>query len=343
MIMAKEKVNGKKSRAYITCLIMSLGSLLLFLLMIFSITKGAADIGINTVIEAFKNFDKNDSNQLLVMNMRLPRIIGSAFVGLALAVSGALMQGITRNPLADSGLMGLNSGSSLAIAICFAVLPGLGFSQIILMSFLGAALGSISVYVISSLVPGGNNAMKLVLAGAAVSMLMSALSQGLSIMSKSTQNLAFWTMGSVSALNWTQLKIAIPVLCVAFFIALSIARGVSVLYMGEEVAAGLGIRIKLIKILGTLAVVLLAGTSTAMAGSISFVGMLVPHLARFIVGPNYKLIIPVSGVLGPILVVAADIGAKSIKPPFEIPIGALIALIGVPVFLYYARKEKDGQ
>jgi iron complex transport system permease protein len=330
------------NRTYIAGAILLIGIGVLLILMLLSITQGAATIPISTVVDAFIKFDPDNSKHLLVIDMRLPRVIAAALVGSALAVSGALMQGMTRNPLADSGLMGLNSGAGLALAICFAYITNATYSQIVFMSFLGAGLGACSVYIISSLVSGGNSAMKLVLAGATVSTLLSALSQGIAIISKVSQSITFWTMGSVSGTSWKQIGIASPVILISIFMAIVISHNISILSMGEEVALGLGLKIKHVKFIGTFLVVLLAGTSVALAGTITFVGMLIPHFARYLVGPDYRLIIPCSAVMGALLLVASDIGAKTFNPPSELPIGAIIALLGVPVFLYFARKQKGG-
>ncbi len=339
MVKNMDEIVEARGRDYLTKLIIVLGAIVLVLLMLLSMTRGAARIPVTTVIEAFRSFNPEDSKHLLVVDMRLPRVIASALVGSALAVSGALMQGMTRNPLADSGLMGLSTGAALAIAICFAYFTGVSYGQIIIFSFLGAALGASLVYGISGLVPGENSPMKLVLAGAAVSTLLLALCQGIAIASKITQNLTFWTMGSVSGTSWSQLRLAAPIIIMSILAAVAISGNISVLNMGKEVAVGLGLKVGYVRILGTLLVVLLAGTSVALSGTITFVGMLVPHLSRFLVGPDYRRIIPTSGVLGAILLVAADIGAKSLKPPTEIPIGAIIALLGVPVFLYFANRQ----
>lgn len=339
----KNKVKAKKinkSRSLITTVILIAGFILLFIFMLISITQGAAAIPLSTVIEAFTNFDRDNSGHLLVMDMRLPRIIGAAFVGSGLAVAGALMQGMTRNPLADTGVMGLNSGAGLAVAICFAYFKGASYFQIVLASFLGAAIGAAMVYIISNLVPGNNHPMKLVLAGATVSTLLSALSQGIALNSNVALNVTFWTMGSVAGTNWNQIKLALPVIVTAFIGSIVISRGVSAISMGEEVALGLGVKTKLIKFLGTMFVVLLAGTSVAIAGAVTFIGMIIPHFSRFLVGPDYRLIIPVSAVLGALLLVTADLFSKTFSPPTELPVGAVIALLGVPVFLYFARKQK---
>lgn len=339
----KNKVGTKKmniSRSFIAAVIITVGLILLFFFMLISITKGAAAIPLSTVIDTFTAFEGDNSSHLLVMDMRLPRVIGAAFVGCALAVAGALMQGMTRNPLADTGIMGLNSGAGLAVAICFAYFKGAAYTQIVFASFIGAALGAAMVYIISNLVPGNNHPMKLVLAGATVSTLLSALSQGIALSSNVTLNVTFWTMGSMSGTNWNQVKLALPIILSALLGAILISRGVSALSMGEEVALGLGVKTKLIKFLGTLFVVMLAGTSVAVAGTVTFIGMMIPHFSRFLVGPDYRLIIPVSAVLGSLLLAAADMFSKTFSPPMELPVGAVIALLGVPVFLYFAGKQK---
>lgn len=334
----QEKITLRRS--FMAAVIILAGLILLLVFMLISLTKGAAEIPISTVIDSFLGFDKNRSEHLLIIDMRFPRIIGAVLVGCSLSVAGALMQGMTRNPMADTGIMGLNSGAGLAIALCYVFFKSASYSQIVFASFMGAALGASLVYIISNVVPGNNHPMKLVLAGATVSALLSALSQGFAIGAQASQNVTFWTMGSLAGTSWTQIKLALPVICIALIGSVMISRGVSILSMGEEVALGLGVKTGWIKFLGTFFVVLLAGTSVAVAGTISFIGMMIPHFARFLVGPDYRLIIPTSAVLGSLMLVVADLFSKTFTPPAELPVGAVIALLGVPVFLYFARKQK---
>lgn len=339
----KNKAGNEKvtlSRSFAAVIIISTGLILLIIFMLISITKGAAGIPLSTVIESFTEFDKSSPKHLLVRDMRLPRVLGAALVGCALSVAGALMQGMTRNPMADTGIMGLNSGAGLAIALCYAFFQRASYTQIVFASFMGAALGAALVYIISNMVPGNNHPMKLVLAGATVSTLLSALSQGFAISAHASQNVTFWTMGSMAGTTWNQIKLAFPIIAAALIGGIVISRGVSILSMGEEVALGLGVKTKLIKFLGTFLVVLMAGTSVAVAGTVSFIGMMIPHFSRFLVGPDYRLIIPASAVLGALMLVAADLFSRTFSPPTELPVGAVIALIGVPVFLYFARKQK---
>lgn len=330
----------KNSRTWAAWLIIVLGAGLLILTMAFSITKGAAGIPLSSVWDAFFHFNAEDTQHLIVVDLRLPRVIASALVGASFAVAGAVMQGVTRNPMADSGLMGLNAGAGFSLSICFAFFPGLSYMQLILFSFLGAALGAGLVNGIASLQRGGATPMRLVLAGAAVSALLAALSQGIALYFDVAQNIMFWTAGGVAGSNWLQIRLMTPWVAGALLGAIVLSRSVSIMSLGEDVAKGLGLNTLLIKLLCSAVVLMLAGASVAVVGAVGFVGLVVPHLARFLVGVDYRWIIPSSAVMGSLLVVLADLGARMLNPPFETPIGAVIALVGVPFFLYLARRER---
>jgi iron complex transport system permease protein len=333
-------MNEKRSRVWVSGIFILLGAGLLFLALMFSITVGAADISLKTVWDAFFCFNSEDTHHLIVVDLRLPRSLASAMVGAALAVAGALMQGVTRNPLADSGLMGLNAGAVFALSICFAFFPGLSYMRLILCALLGSAIGAALTFGIASLRRGGATPMRLVLAGAAVSALLAALSQGIALYFKVAQNIMFWTTGGVAGSNWAQIKIMTPWIAVALLGAIILSPSVSVMSLGEDVAKSLGLNTVLVKILCAAVVLMLAGASVAVVGAVSFVGLIVPHIVRFLVGMDYRWIIPCSAVTGGLLVVAGDIGARILNPPFETPLGAVISLAGVPFFLYLARRER---
>lgn len=250
------------------------------------------------------------------------------------------MQGMTRNPLADSGLLGLNAGAGFVLALCFAFLPGLPFMQLILYSFLGAAVGAIMVYGVGSMSKNGLTPVRLALAGAAVTALLVAVSEGVAIYFNIGQDLAFWYAGGVAGTKWVQLKIMTPWVVAALIAALLLSRSITLLSLGDEVATGLGQRTGWVKLACAIVVLVLAGTAVSAVGAIGFVGLVIPHIARSLVGVDYRWIIPCSAVLGSLLMVIADIGARMINPPYETPIGTLIALIGVPFFLYLARKQR---
>lgn len=318
------------------------GAFLLIFAVCLSISVGAADIKLSTVWEALFHYEADQTQHQIIMELRLPRALAAALIGASLAVAGAIMQGMTRNPMADSGLLGLNSGAGLALAICFALIPGASFMVTMLYSFLGAGLGAGLVFGISSMSRGGMNPVRLTLAGAAVSMLLIAISEGIAIYFRVGQDLAFWYAGAVTGTNWLQINTVSPWIAIGLLGAMFLAKSITLLSLGEEVATGLGQRTGVIKALGMLIVLVLAGSAVSMVGAIGFVGLLIPHIARFLVGVDYRWVIPSSALLGSLLMVFADILARMVHPPHETPIGALIAVIGVPFFLYLALKQKGG-
>lgn len=318
------------------------GLVMLAFLMCLSITQGTVDIPLGTVVDALTRFDRADSQHLMVIDLRLPRVLASALVGAALAVAGAIMQGTMSNPLADSGLLGINSGAGFAIALCFALAPGMEYRTLVVFAFLGAALGAILVMGISFSRKGAVDPLRMILAGAAVSALLEALSQGIALTFEVGLDVLFWTVGGVASVTWSQLRILVPLLSVALVGALLLSPSVSLLNMGEEVARGLGVRTVSVQVLCMVVVLILAGVSVSVVGAVSFVGLIVPHVARFLVGVDYRRIVPLTGVLGALLLVAADLGARTISPPNEIPLGVITALIGVPFFLYLSRRSRRG-
>ncbi|QOS80185.1 iron ABC transporter permease [Paenibacillus sp. JNUCC31] len=328
------------TRPWAATLILTGGVLLLALGMALSISFGAADIKLSVVWQAIFNFNPDLTPHQIIWEIRLPRILGGAMVGACFAVAGAIMQGMTRNPLADSGLLGLNAGAGFALAVCFAFFPGMSYMYIILYSFLGAGLGVLLVYGFGAASKSGLTPLRLVLAGAAVSAMLSAFSEGIALYFKVGQDIAFWTAGGVAGTKWSQLEVMFPWILGALIAGLIISRSITLLSLGEDIAIGLGQRTGLIKLVGLIVVLILAGAAVSVVGAVGFVGLIIPHLTRKLVGVDYRWIIPCSAVMGSLLLVFADLAARMINPPYETPIGALVALIGVPFFLYLARKER---
>ncbi|ASA26326.1 ferrichrome ABC transporter permease [Paenibacillus donghaensis] len=307
-----------------------------------SVSVGAADIKLATVWEAVFHFNPEAMQHQVIRTLRIPRALAGALVGACFAVAGAIMQGMTRNPLADSGLLGLNAGAGVALALVFAFAPGLPFTYLMLYCFLGAAVASLIVFGIGSMSYNGLTPLRLTLAGAAVSSLLLALSQGVAILFHLSQDIAFWLAGGIGGANWTQLKIMGPVVGAALLAALMLSRSITLLSLGRDVAAGLGQRTRLVQLGGMIVVTVLAGTAVAAVGPVAFVGLIIPHITRYLVGVDYRWIIPCSAVLGSLLIILADIGARMINAPYETPLGALIAIIGVPFFIYLASKRRGG-
>ncbi|WP_240763141.1 FecCD family ABC transporter permease [Paenibacillus thalictri] len=329
-----------RSRPWAATLILTGGLAALVLGMLLSVSLGAEDIRFATVWEAVFRFNRHLTQHQIIQELRLPRVLGGAIVGACFAVAGAIMQGMTRNPLADSGLLGLNAGAGFALALCFAFVPGLPYMYLILYSFVGAGLGAALVYGIGSLARGGLTPIRLVLAGAALSALLTALSEGVALYYRIGQDLAFWYAGGVAGTKWLQLKIMFPWVAVAMVGAFALSRAFTMLSLGDNVAQGLGVRTGLVKLGGAAIVLILAGAGVSAVGVVGFVGLIIPHITRRLVGVDYRWIIPCSAVLGALLVVFADLAARMLNPPHETPVGAIIALIGVPFFLYLARKEE---
>lgn len=328
-----------KTFPFRTLIVLMVGVIGLIISLFVAVSSGAANITVATVWEAIFHLDMQNTEHQIIHEIRIPRVIGAALVGTCFAVAGAIMQGLTRNPLADSGLLGLNAGATFMLAICFAFLPQLSYIYVILFAFLGAALGALLVFGIGMLSKQRLSPIRLVLAGAAISALLSALGEGIALYFEVGQDLAFWFAGGVSGTTWAHLKVIVPCVLIASIGAIILSKSITVLSFGEEIAIGLGQKVTFIKVLSLIIVLVLAGGAVSVVGAVGFVGLIVPHLMRYLVGHDYRWIICSSIVYGAWLVVLADYLARTLNPPYEIPIGALIALIGVPFFLYIARKR----
>ncbi len=336
------KAPNVRSRPLAATLLM-LGCLIALVLgLAWSVSVGAANIDLSTVWTAVFRYNPDVTAHQIIQEVRLPRVVIGAMVGASFAVAGAIMQGMTRNPLADPSILGLNAGASFFLVLAFVLLPGTSYTGLIIISFFGAGFGAALVFGIGTLSQGGLTPVKLALAGAAVAALVGSLTSGLIIYFNLAQDILFYTAGGVQGTRWEQVRMMLPWFLVAMVAGLALSRSVTLLSLGEEVAKGLGLQTGLVRALCTVVVLLLAGASVAVAGGVGFVGLVVPHVARFLVGLDYRLIIPSSALLGALLLVMADLGARMVSPPFETPVGLVTALVGVPFFLFLARRDKRG-
>ncbi|WP_425448264.1 FecCD family ABC transporter permease [Dethiothermospora halolimnae] len=304
---------------------------------IFAMTLGAADISFKEVWTALTT-NKTGDKLLVIREIRLPREIGAILVGSALAVSGAIMQGMTRNPLADPGLLGLTAGANAALAITMAFLPFVSYYGIIIACFIGAAIGAMLVFGISSIKRGGFTPFRVVLAGAAVSTFLYALAEGISIYYKLSKEVSMWTAGGLVSTSWKQVQIIAPFILIGIIVALFLSRQLTILSLSEEVAVGLGQNTTQIKIILFIVIVLLSGASVALVGNMVFIGLMIPHIVRVIVGNDYRFVIPVSAILGSTLMLLADTIGRTINTPYETPVAAIIAMMGLPFFLFIVHK-----
>ncbi len=312
---------------------------LLFLYLIgASIVYGYTDTSWKMAWEAFQN--NNGSNEHLVIEtVRLPRALIAAAVGSSLAIAGALMQTLTKNPLASPSIFGINAGAGFAVVIAVSLFQISHLQAFAWIAFLGAAVAAISVYFIGSLGREGLTPMKLTLAGAAIAAMFSSFTQGFLVLSEvALDQVLFWLAGSIQGRKLEILVSVIPYFVVGWIGALLLASKLNVLSMGEDVAKALGIRTGLLKIGIGLIVILLAGGSVAVAGPVGFIGIVIPHITRSIVGIDHKWVIPYSAFLGAILLLLADILARYVIMPEEVPVGVMTAIMGTPFFIYIARR-----
>ncbi|VDH00307.1 Iron-uptake system permease protein FeuB [Lysinibacillus sphaericus] len=304
----------------------------LFLAMIL----GAANISVSDVWLAI--IGDTSKNSLILREIRFPRELAALLVGSALAVSGAIMQGMTRNPLADPGLLGLTAGANAALAIAIALVPSLNYYGIMIACFLGAAAGALVVFGIASAKRGGFSPFRLVLAGAAVSTFFFAVAEGVGIYFKVSKDISMWTAGGVIGTTWSQLQIITPVIVIGIGVGLILSKQLTLLSLNEEVAVGLGQHTFRIKMILFILTILLAGSAVALVGNLAFVGLMIPHIVRAIVGTDYRFILPMSAVVGGAFMLLADTLGRTMNAPYETPVASLVAVMGLPFFLIILRK-----
>ncbi|MBD2000544.1 iron ABC transporter permease [Leptolyngbya sp. FACHB-541] len=313
--------------------------LLLFVCLLLSITFGAADIDLSTVWQALTAFD-GSTNHLIITTLRLPRALIALLVGAALAVAGALMQGLTRNSLAEPRILGISAGAALAVVAATFLIGTTSIQIYTWFAFAGAAIAAVAVYSLGSVGRGGLSPLKLVLAGAVLDYLLSALMTGILILDRRTlDEVRFWLAGSVAGRDFNILLQVLPYVLIGLIIAFSLGKQITTLTLGEDVARGLGLNTAWVKAIAIITVVLLAGSAVALAGPIGFVGLVIPHIVRFWVGVDYRWILPYAAVWGAVLLLIADLAARLIIKPQELPVGIMMALLGAPFFIYLARSQ----
>lgn len=313
------------------------------LVILLSVLYGAKSIAPHTVWDALVRFDPGNVDHQIIRSSRMPRVIGAMLIGAFLAISGALMQGMTRNYLASPSIMGVSDGSVFAVTIFMIFLPRAHGVGMIAVSLIGSALGAALVFGIARAIPGGMSPVKLAILGTVIGTFLSGAASALSSYYQISQGLAFWYQARLHQLDPSLIRLAVPFAVVGLGLAVGLSKSITVLSLGEEVSAGLGQRTRLVKGLAILSVAILTGVSVALAGKIAFVGLIIPHIARFLSGVDYRRIIPVSGVLGGLFLALCDLLARFVNYPFETPIGVVTALFGVPFFLYLIKTRGGGK
>ncbi|MFL0837935.1 FecCD family ABC transporter permease [Vibrio parahaemolyticus] len=299
-------------------------------------------LSVNDLTSYWFAFDEGNMLHQILATLRTPRAYAGLVIGASLAVSGVLMQGLTRNPLASPSILGINAG-----AACFMALASIGvpfFSQLnpIINAVVGALLSGGAVMLLGGFFSARSHPLRLVLAGIAISALLIGLTRASVILADDmAYSVLHWLTGSLSAVDSQQWQQQWPFATLGLVLAMGLARNLNLLALGDEVAVGLGGNIRLTRLISGLAVVLLAGTSVAIAGPIGFVGLLVPHLVRPIVGHNYHILIPVSALCGAALVTWSDALSRAIAFPAETPVGVITALLGTPCFIVIAMRKSS--
>ncbi|MMZ49764.1 Iron-uptake system permease protein FeuB [compost metagenome] len=266
--------------------------------MIISIIYGTSGATWKDGWQAIFSYNDEVDIQLLIYELRLPRVLGAILVGACMAVSGAIMQGITRNAMADSSILGLSQGAGLALCIALVFSPLMNHFQLTMVSFIGAGVSIVLVYLISMFFPGGMTSVKMILTGTVISYLFGSLSSGLAIFYEVSKDIAFFYAGGLSMVRWPTVSLLIPITIVSLLVAILLSRSISILSLGEDIATNLGQKTLLTKTIAIILVALMTGVSISVAGAIGFIGLVIPHIVRSLVGQDYRLIIPCSAILG---------------------------------------------
>jgi iron complex transport system permease protein len=311
---------------------------LLLVVCFFSIRMGSRDITLGAVWTAFTDFDPDSPGQTVIREMRLPRTLLGITGGVALGLSGAILQGLTRNPLADPGIMGVNAGAAAAMVAAISILGVQQLGAYIWLAFLGAGIAVALVYGIASFGREGATPVKLALAGAAITAGLTSLTTAIVLTDLDALNaIRFWQVGSLAGRYMPVFWQTLPFIAAGTAVALGTGRALNGLALGEDMAAGLGQRVRRTRLLLFATVAVLCGAATAACGPIVFLGLVVPHLARMLCGPDYRWILPYCMVLAPIILLAADIVGRIATSPSELQVGVVLGILGAPVFVFIVR------
>ncbi|UPK64554.1 iron ABC transporter permease [Rhodococcus pyridinivorans] len=322
--------------------LLGLAALLVLLVLgaLASIAVGARPM---TFAEVFHALVVNDGSEtdVIVHSLRIPRTLLALLIGTALGVAGALIQGHTRNPLADAGLLGINAGAAFLVVLSIYLFGLSTPAQYLWFAFAGSALASIVVFGFASIGNGGSSPLSLALAGAAVAFFLQAMIQTIVLLDQtSLDGYRFWVVGSVAGRGMDVFWQVLPFIVVGLLIALASTPALNLLSLGEDVARSLGTNVVTTRVIGIAAITVLTGAATAACGPIAFAGLIVPHIARAVTGPDYRWLVPYAGLLGGALLVLADVVGRIVVRPGELQVGIVLALIGAPFFIALIRRRK---
>ncbi len=322
--------------------LLGLGLILLAVVVVslLSLAIGSLDIPIPTVIGSFTAFD-GSREQIIVQDLRVPRTLIGLTAGVAFALAGTVMQGLTRNPLADPGILGITAGASLAVLFGLEIVGAIDLAGGVWLAMAGAAIAGFTVYALGAAGGGGATPIKLAIAGAALASAIGAvLVILLSLSPRSLDEMRFWLVGSIAGRPVDVFWYTLPFVIVGTIAGLLLGRPLNSLALGDELATSLGMRIGTVRLIAGATVIVLAGAGVAMAGPIAFLGLAVPSIARALVGPDWRWVLPYSAILGIVLLLGADIVGRLVVRPNELQVGVVVALVGAPFFVYLVRRRR---
>lgn len=318
-----------------------MGLLLVLGAFLASVALGTTDIALPAFYQALTHYDPTQVAHIIILTERLPRAVIAALVGASLAIAGAVMQTMTRNPLASPSILGINAGAMFFVVVAVSLLPLSTPAQYVWAALLGALVAACLVVLLSRGRQGELSPLRVVLAGVAVTAMFVSFSQGLLVVDQqSFESVLYWLAGSVSGRELSLVAPLLPLFAIALLLCGLLVRHANALLLGDDMVKGLGMRAGTIKLLLGLVVILLAGSSVALAGMIGFVGLIVPHMARGLFGIDHRWLLPACALLGASLLLLADVASRFLMPPQDIPVGVMTALIGTPFFIYLARRKQ---
>ena len=321
-------------------LLVAVGVLVLMLFV--SLAVGSKTIPLASVWSALVGAPGADPNDVVILrDLRLPRTALGLLVGVALGLSGALIQALTRNPLADPGILGVNAGAGFAVVIGVATFGVVNIQQYIWFAFLGAIVTTVVVYLIGSLGRGGATPVRLTLAGISIGAVLGGISSGITLLNPQVfDKMRYWGAGTLSNRSWEMVGTVTPFILVGVVLAVVAARPLNAVALGDDLARSLGAHINRTRTIVVIAVTLLCGAATAAAGPIGFVGLMVPHVARWVVGPDQRWILSYTLVLSPVLLLVSDVAARLVLRPAELQVGIVTAFVGAPVLIWLVRRRQ---
>jgi ABC-type Fe3+-siderophore transport system permease subunit len=307
--------------------------------MVWSLSLGAEPISAGGILHGI--FHSTGTDDLIIRSLRLPRVVLALLVGAALCVAGALMQAVAANPLAAPEIMGVNGGAVFVVVLGATVFPSLAGAPTLLLAFVGAGVAGFAVMMLAGAGRGRTSPVRLALAGVTMTSLLVALTQVLIIFNEnSTDGVLFWLVGGINTASWSDVSTVLPWIAAGLVGAYALARSLNLLALGEDMARGLGQNVERTRVFGSVLVIVLCAASVSVAGPVAFIGLIIPHIMRRLVGSSYVVLLPLCTLGGAALLLYADIASRFVNPPYEEPAGVVTALIGAPIFVYLARRQQ---